>query len=141
MRRPLHPIAVWSLAILLTTVPILAGCGSSADPPPATVRVSETDAGRTIDLRPGERLVLTLESNVTTGFRWVVTRPPNADVLTALGSDYVEPTTTLLGAGGAEVWRFRAEGEGTTGFELTYQRSSDETSGTPFALDVRVSAA
>jgi predicted secreted protein len=56
------------------------------------------------------------------------------------GSDYVTPDTTLVGAGGQEVWRFRAAAEGTSSLELTYQRASGETAGEPFQITVEVTA-
>jgi predicted secreted protein len=56
-------------------------------------------------------------------------------------SRYVEPESGLLGAGGTEVWSFRAAEGGTTRLELVYARSSGETAGEPFVLAVEVTPA
>jgi predicted secreted protein len=72
----------------------------------------------------------------------VLTAGPAGEVLELVGSEYVDPETDLVGAGGEEIWRFRARAEGTTSFALTYMRSfSGETAGEPFDLTVLVQAA
>jgi predicted secreted protein len=60
-------------------------------------------------------------------------------VLELVDSTYVEPETELVGAGGEEVWTFRAVGEGSTRLELDYVGPSGETPDEPFALNVDVS--
>jgi len=60
--------------------------------------------------------------------------------LELVDSTYAEPETELVGTGGEEVWTFRAVGAGTADLELSYERSSGESAGEPFALTVVVSA-
>ena len=74
------------------------------------------------------------------GFAWTLAREPDPSVLELVDSTYVGPETELVGAGGEEVWTFRAVGEGSTELELSYERSSGETSGEPFSLSVTVAA-
>lgn len=112
-----------------------AACGGDTG---AAVHATAEDAGRTISLEPSQELVVTLDSNVTTGFRWVLTAEPDPEVLGVVRSRYVEPESMLLGAGGQEVWTFRAVGDGTTSFALGYERASGERAGTPFRLTVEV---
>ncbi len=121
---------------------VLAACNSSAGPTSATVRLTAASNGKTETLHPNDALVVTLDSNITTGFRWEISRKPDANVLKLEGSEYVAPSTSpgVVGAGGQEVWRFRAASEGTTTFELTYRRASGETSGEPFTITVRVAS-
>ena len=84
--------------------------------------------------------MVSLESNASTGFRWTLADRPDTRVLKLLSSTYVAPKTTLVGAPGQEVWRFRAIGVGSTSFELRYQRSDAERSGKPLRLAVDVTA-
>lgn len=115
-------------------------CDSSTQPTSTTVNLTTADSGTTRTLHPTDALVVTLDSNVTTGFRWELSGRPDTNVMSLEGSEYLAPSTSpgVVGAGGQEVWRFRAVGEGTTTLELTYQRASGETSGQPFTITVRV---
>jgi inhibitor of cysteine peptidase len=130
-------------AISALFVPLLVGtaaCSGGAEAG-SSIELSAKDGGRTIRVQPSDELVVTLDSNASTGFRWVLAAKPDGDVLGLVESRYVAPETDLLGAGGTEVWTFRAAAEGTTRFELSYQRSSGETSGDSFALTVVVGPA
>jgi inhibitor of cysteine peptidase len=102
------------------------------------VDVTVEDAGSTVELAPEDSLVITLDSNVTTGFAWTLATEPDPAVLEAVGSTYVTPDSDLLGAGGEELWTFRAVAEGSTELELRYERAGGETTGEPFALSVVV---
>ncbi|HZD17760.1 MAG TPA: protease inhibitor I42 family protein [Actinomycetota bacterium] len=57
---------------------------------------------------PGDELVVSLGSDASTGFRWVLTTEPDAPVLTLIGSEHLGPDTELLGAPGQEVWTLLA---------------------------------
>lgn len=131
-----------SLLLILTAIAV-AACGDESEPasgPPQVVEVTAEDAGTTVELVTDDEVVITLESNVTTGFAWTLARAPDDEVLKLVDSTYVEADTELVGAGGEEVWTFRAIRAGTTDLELSYERSSGETAGEPFALTVVVSA-
>jgi inhibitor of cysteine peptidase len=131
--------ALGAIAALTVAGSLLSACGGNADAS-KTVTLSTKDNGRTVRVHPGDEIAVTLDSNVSTGFRWVLTRAPDAQIVELVGSDYVTPESTLLGAGGQEVWRFRASGEGTSVLQLTYQRSSGETAGGPFQITVDVAS-
>jgi predicted secreted protein len=128
--------------LLLAASLVFVACNSSTEPTSTTVNLTAADNGTTRTLHPTDVLVVTLDSNVTTGFRWEITGEPDPNVLSLEGSEYIAPSTSpgVVGAGGREVWRFRAASEGTTTFELTYQRASGETSGRPFTITVHVTA-
>lgn len=130
------------LLLILTAIAV-AACGDETEPasgPPQVAEVTAQDAGTTVELVTDDEVVITLESNVTTGFAWTLARAPDDEVLELVDSTYVEPETELVGAGGEEVWTFRAIGAGATDLELSYERSSGETAGEPFALTVVVTA-
>lgn len=145
----MKPRTRWN-AIVPALVAMMVGltaCGTgskAAADPPKTVNLEASDSGRTVSLRPSDTLVVTLESNASTGFAWALTGKPDAAILELASSDYVAPTATatpmLVGAPGEEVWRFRANGEGSTSLELTYRRASGETAGTPFTVTVQVAS-
>jgi len=73
-------------------------------------------------MKVGDEFVLTLESNPTTGYRWQVADKLDGKIVRLISSEYKAPDTKLVGAGGNEVWTFRAEGRGKTAINLIYVR-------------------
>jgi len=140
--RTLTPIRV-AVALLLLATLALTACGSDAEPAEGgrTIDLTAEDSGSSVEAAVGDEIVITLESNVTTGFAWTLVTEPESEVLDLVDSEYVAPDTDLVGAGGEEVWTFVATGEGTTALAMSYQRSSDETAGELFDLTVIVPAA
>jgi len=65
---------------------------------------------------------ITLRSNATTGYQWVLARPPDEKLVRLLGSEYKQPDSKLLGAGGDMVWTFQALAKGKTQMGLDYIR-------------------
>jgi inhibitor of cysteine peptidase len=124
-------------ALLLLVVVASIGCGGDAEAA-KPVELTAEDNGSTQQLSVDAELVITLDSNVTTGFAWKLTTEPDPAVVDLVGSEYLAPETELVGAGGQEVWTFRATGEGSTNLTLTYERSSGETAGEPYTVTVEV---
>jgi predicted secreted protein len=84
------------------------------------VRVGRLANGKTIVLRPSDRLVVTLPGNATTGYSWSVLQI-DKPVVKYLGRSYVPPSYPgKVGAGGKYVLRFRAVRDGTTKLKLGY---------------------
>ncbi|TMH68304.1 MAG: hypothetical protein E6H48_05605 [Betaproteobacteria bacterium] len=121
------PRASQLAAILLMSV---AGCQSFPTwdnpfkAPPSAVRLDERNASAPIAMERNQTLVVTLEANVTTGYRW----EPIAGftpVLQLIGTaDYVARSTDapVAGAPGDMTFRFRGETAGTTTLEFAYRR-------------------
>jgi inhibitor of cysteine peptidase len=104
-------LMLWTLACTA-----LGGCGVSRD-----LHLTPADDGRQIQIRPGQELIITLESNPTTGYSWQV-RQLDERVIQQLGEAAFQEDSALLGAGGVEVLTFRALQGGETSLELVYQR-------------------
>jgi len=138
MKTLIRPTLAAILSLLTALAASACGNGASAG---RSVTLTAEDNGSTVEVEVSDEIVITLESNITTGFAWTLTTEPDADVLELVDSEYRSPETDLLGAEGNEVWTFTATGEGTTSLELTYERSSGETAGEPFALTVVVTPA
>lgn len=75
-----------------------------------------------INVTAGEQFSVTLASNPTTGYKWDLAKPLDEKVVKFVANEYVRPTPQLIGAGGNEVWTFKAAGEGKTGIALKYIR-------------------
>lgn len=114
-------------------IPVLAGVlaatSATCQPTIAVARevvATEAHGGRTIRLRLGDRLRLTLPSNGTTGFSWrVAWMPANLRRI----ADSVEAPTEgagvspgLVGAGGLQVLIFEARRPGNGVLRLRYRQ-------------------
>jgi inhibitor of cysteine peptidase len=100
----------------------------------ANVSLDATAEGSTQQLKMGEVLSISLESNPSTGYSWFATIS-NPAVLVQMGEpQYQEPPsssgTPLLGAAGTQTFYFQAAETGTTTLTLDYKRSF-ETSVAP----------
>jgi inhibitor of cysteine peptidase len=96
---------------LLFSVVLLAFAVSAADQDAKPITVT---AGQTFNV--------TLASNPTTGYSWALAKPLDPKLLTLVTNIYQRPETRLVGAGGNEVWTFKAAGEGRTDISLKYVR-------------------
>jgi inhibitor of cysteine peptidase len=63
-----------------------------------------------------------LDSNATTGYSWELKGISNPAILEKTDNKYVTPTSGLVGAGGKEVWTFKALKAGTTALSMEYSR-------------------
>ena len=110
--------------ILILPVLLVSSAGCGGVPPQsegAGIRGEGGPAGR-IKARVGEEFVITLDSNPTTGYRWEFTKPLDEGIVTLVDSKYEAPQTRRRGAGGRQVWTFKAAGKGRTVISLKYIR-------------------
>jgi len=96
---------------------------------PEEVNVDEEDDGSQVELEQGQILVVTLKSNPTTGYRWEVVETQES-ILEQMGEAEFKPSQTgeppLVGAGGWEIFRFKAISAGQTSLKLVYHRPWEE---------------
>jgi len=81
-----------------------------------------TDPARPLIVSPGEKFVIVIASNITTGFSWEIATPFDEKIITLLKKEYLTEKSDLDGAGGKEVWIFIAVDEGQTSIYLKYVR-------------------
>jgi len=94
---------------------------------PATIDLTASNNGVTLETTANQTINLTLDSNATTGYKWNLAAEPDSTVLKLVSSEYVVPKTgtPVVGAGGKEVWKFQTTGRGTTSLKLAYFRPFD----------------
>ena len=115
----------WGI-VVITILAIAAvggvACTASADNSgPSTVNVSES--GKQIELAPGDSLIVTLDSNPSTGFAWSISGITDEAVIDDVSNEFKGADTGMMGAGGQEVWTFEAVDKGTSTIEMQYSRS------------------
>lgn len=97
----------------------------AAPPPPGEVTLSEADSGRLIELQESDVVVLRLESNPSTGYRWEV-QETDQNILLQVGAFEFESEPNRFGAPGTQVLRFVGVSEGRTPLKLVYRRPWEE---------------
>jgi inhibitor of cysteine peptidase len=115
------------LVSLLLVGALVAGCGGDSDSS-GQLDLTAADNGGDLSATTGEQVVLTLESNRSTGYSWSLVTEPDPNVLAFVSSNYIQPSDAdRVGAAGTEVWTWNAVGEGSATLHLQYVRPSDPT--------------
>ncbi|MBV9885536.1 MAG: protease inhibitor I42 family protein [Acidobacteria bacterium] len=128
-------LALVHVVVLVLLSVCCVGCSRSA----LLINADKSYDGRTVNLRVGDGVKLTLEENPTTGYRWEFTsRPEPACVI--VKDEYVANANGLAGSGGVHDWDFRAVDKGTCSMSLVYQRpwEKDTAPARKFALTIAV---
>lgn len=81
-----------------------------------------SDPAMPITTKPGGEISIVLDSNPTTGYGWSVEGNVDGGIVKMKGRDFRQPRTRLAGAGGADVFRFRAIVKGETVVFFRYAR-------------------
>jgi len=103
------------------------------------IRVSEKDSGRTVGMKTGDVLEVTLPANPTTGYVWAVAEC--GENLKQLSEPEFESASPgLPGAGGKETFRFQALQPAKTVLKLAYRRPWEKNArpAATFEITVRV---
>lgn len=110
-----------SVTLLLALAACTSGTSKNA-PDPATVDVAAS--GKGVTLAVNQELLVSLPANPSTGFAWTVTHIP-AFLKLEGEAEYKQDDKdkSRPGAGGVNVWRFKATAAGTDTLRFAYQRS------------------
>ncbi|WP_406280921.1 protease inhibitor I42 family protein [Nocardia sp. NBC_00881] len=101
------------------------GCGNNGSSVAnSVVRVTDADNGQERGLHAGQRLVVTLPSNPSTGYSWRIAELDDALVKQDGVADFEpDPTVPVApGSGGSAVWTFVGVGTGVTQLTMDYAR-------------------
>lgn len=110
----------FAVTILLAISFFAAGCT-----PANEVSANLGDEGKQIELLQGQTLLVKLESNITTGYSWEVTQAPGPVLQQQGEAEYQQPDTgktPLVGAGGTQIFRFKASAPGQVTLNMAYRR-------------------
>ncbi len=83
-----------------------------------------SDPSEAVDLSAtiGEEFTISLSSNRTTGYSWILNQAADDAVIELVSHVYAAPGSGGFGSGGVECWTYRAVGAGTTVIALNYMR-------------------
>jgi inhibitor of cysteine peptidase len=111
------------ITICLGVLIFASACNASQD-----VKIGGESDGGEVQLKTGQALAVTLESNPTTGYSWQVAQTDEA-LLKPEGDPFYQPDNhdnNVVGAGGKETLRFTAVAPGQVILKLAYQRPWEE---------------
>ena len=114
----------WLVVAVLILGVVAGGCAMLGR---KTVRISENDANRSIELRSGDRLEVALAGNPSTGYMWQVAATDTA-ILRQVGEPSFTAPRDRAGAGGVLTFCFEAGGAGRTLLRLAYRQPWEKTS-------------
>ncbi len=97
-----------------------------------SISIDESANGKEVRISPSTSLKVTLESNPTTGFEWELVQISDANVLEKSSNKYVGDFhlfgSGMVGAGGKEVWTFKALEKGHSTLYMEYSQPWDKGS-------------
>ncbi|MEV0245725.1 protease inhibitor I42 family protein [Nocardia sp. NPDC050712] len=106
-----------------TPTPVSSAASATAVPPVGTVTVTEADNGQERRLEAGQRLIVRLASNPSTGYSWQLAAALDQNVVRQIGDrEYVSEEPVMPGAPGTEQWTFTAVAAGVTQVRMDYAR-------------------
>ncbi len=111
---------VASLTAAFLVALLVAACGSGESG--KSFELSQKDSGTKLQVAPEDEIVISLESNPTTGYSWSeATASQNNGVLQLIAKDYTSESDAI-GSGGVETWTYKAVKPGKADLELDYLR-------------------
>jgi inhibitor of cysteine peptidase len=113
MKAKLFLIGLIGITLLTVTA-----CVSAAN----EVSLDESSSGQQIEIASNGVFTVTLESNQTTGYSWELKEIGDTSILQKTSNEYIAPDTNLVGAGGQEVWTFKALKAGETTLTMEYSQ-------------------
>ncbi len=109
------------MALMLLAVG-LSGCINS-DGGSQQITAYDEDDGKTVNLKKNGTLNITLESNPSTGYAWVIVGNYSKAVLNEGANGSIPAEQAMPGAPGKQYFLLNAVGEGETTIFLEYKRS------------------
>ncbi len=122
-----------NLICLFISVLLLVGCAQKE------ITLTAKDNKKSYDMALGQRIIVDLEGNPTTGYSWEV-ETINKEVLKQIGEMEHKIDSTLVGAPGISTFRFRTISKGNSVLAFVYKRpwEKDKEPIKRFGVGIRV---
>ena len=109
------------IIVLLAILLLATGCGSSSN----EIKLDVDDNGGKVEMKAGQVLVISLESNPTTGYAWEVVGLEEGALMQS-GDPEFKSDSDAPGSGGVQTFRFKAAEAGEIELKLLHHRSWEE---------------
>ena len=109
--------------LLITSFVLFASCAKHAPTEGDSIRQTLTanDTGHVIPIALDHVFTITLQSNPTTGYTWVLSFDPEG-VITTKPKEFTSAPNPGVGVGGTSSWRMKANSVGTSTLTCKYLR-------------------
>jgi inhibitor of cysteine peptidase len=114
--RSSRTLRVFHLFVLVLLSVCCCGCKRTS----LTINADKSYDGRTLGLRIGDGVKLSLAENPTTGYRWELVAKPEPNCVVV--NDTYVANADAIGSGGTRSWEIRAVSQGTGTVSLAYRR-------------------
>ncbi|HUS13857.1 MAG TPA: protease inhibitor I42 family protein [Chloroflexia bacterium] len=113
---------------------------------PPDVRLMPTDPGHVITITAEAEFTVVLTANHSTGYSWELAKPTRRTLVEHVSTRYEQEQVAagpnpVAGAGGYEIWTFRAVAQGRTRLTFHYRRPWETNSApaeiTRFAVRIK----
>jgi inhibitor of cysteine peptidase len=122
--------AIVLILIIIGTAIASAGCGSQANAAGGSMKLTEADNGKTIEVKVGDVIKVIIAGNPTTGYSWAAALgDKDAAVIRQQGEPAYEPESkdgSVVGSGGTYTFAFKAVAPGQAVLKLDYARAWEE---------------
>ncbi len=135
-----HPRKIpWRWIIILAVVLVVLGIciGIVMLRQPKQLTLTETDAGKTVQVHPGDHILIQLDANATTGFSWAIDKT-DTTILALQSEGYTLYPGGAIGSGGTAEFTFIAQHVGTAQLQLKYWRSWEGDSSIVKRYDITI---
>ncbi len=106
------------IIVIILALANTSGCGKSAG-----TKLTAADNGKTVTVKSGDLIVITLDGNPSTGYTWEA-KDLDASLLEKVGEpEFKSSNPGLIGASGSITLTFKSLKAGTTPLVLVYHRS------------------
>jgi inhibitor of cysteine peptidase len=106
---------------LICTLPVVLMVSTSTLAAAPPIIATETENGKTVAINQNALLIISLESNLSTGYSWRVSKNDNS-ILKFVDQTTFPPKTPMPGAPGHQMFKFKAIATGSDAIELEYLR-------------------
>jgi inhibitor of cysteine peptidase len=94
-------------------------------PEQSILELTESDSGKSIEIKLGTSIILHLNGQPSTGYTWIVDEV-NSSILIQEGEPQYTASSNLRGAEEVMVWKFQSVGAGSTSLKLIYTRAFEK---------------
>jgi len=112
---------------ILLGLAMLFNVSCDSDDDSDEVVLTKANSGSTVTIKVGEKVLVILESQPSTGYIWYLTELDES-IVSRNGDSTFSPDSDLIGAPGEERWPFKAIAVGQTDLRMEYRRSSGSPS-------------
>ena len=108
---------------LICAIVAISLCLVACSAAPSLVSVDASYSGQQVEVAVGGSVIVTLDSNASTGFQWVLVNIGDETVLRNVANTYEAPEDTgMVGVPGKETWTFDALKKGTSTIAMEYSQ-------------------